>query len=406
MDVRSVLTADAKHMLDRLGSGTATPAAEATSKPASLYTDETLFTLEKERLFRRAPLLLAASCELPKPGDCKVMDVAGVPLLLVRGQDGVLRTFLNACTHRGARLMRECGRAARLTCPYHAWSFRLDGSLLAVAAREAFGDVDAKAAGLIAFPTTERAGLVWAILDPAAEPDFDAFLGGFDQMLAQFGFETWHHFESRSLAGANWKLAFDAHLEFYHLPVLHRATFGPGISNLAEYFYYGPHQRLGLVTHADHVLEQDDIAGLADKPESEWPLASLLFGEWIVFPNVSINCFYKGGRGVILSQVWPGATVGESVTVQIFLHENPPGEELLADAHAMSDFLGHVVGTEDLPMSRDQQEVLSSGLLPDVRFGRNEGGVQHFHDWVERFVQAPTDQRLSDIMQHGDHKPG
>lgn len=332
------------------------------------------------------------------------MDAAGVPLLLVRGQDGVVRTFLNACTHRGARLLRECGRATRLTCPYHAWSFRLDGSLLAVAAREAFGDLDSDKSRLVSFPTTERAGLVWAILDPWAAPEFDVFLGGFDQMLAGFGFENWHHFESRSLPGTNWKLAFDVHLEFYHLPVLHRTTFGPKMSNLAEYFYYGPHQRLGLVTNAEHVLEQDDVASLADVPESDWQLASLLFGEWIIFPNVSINCFYKGGRGVVISQVFPGAKVGESVTVQMFLHENAPGEELLADARAMFDFIGQVVGTEDLPMSRDQQEVLSSGLLPRVQFGRNEGGVQHFHGWLQRFVNAPLDHSVPQVLQQAEVK--
>ena len=398
MDVRAVLVADAKRMLDCLKSGLITPAPSISSLPASIYTDDEGFALEKDRLFRRAPLVLAASCELRKPGDCKVMDVAGIPLLLVRGRDGVVRTFLNACTHGGARLMRECGHAARFTCPYHAWSFRLDGSLLAVPASEAFGDPDPDESRLVSFPTTERAGLIWAILDPEAAPDFDAFLGGYDQLLAAFGFENWHHFESRSLAGANWKLAFDAHLEFYHLPVLHRATFGPKMSNLAEYFYYGPHQRLGLVSRSEHVLEQDDVAGLADIPEDDWQLLPLLFGEWIIFPNVSINCFYKGGRGVIISQVFPGATVGESVTVQMFLHENPPGEALLEDARAMSDFLGQVVGTEDLPMSRDQQETLSSGMLARVKFGRNEGGVQHFHEWTQRFVEAPADWALAHIM--------
>lgn len=107
--------------------------------------------------------MLAASCELREPGDCKVMDVAGIPLLVMRGRDGAVRTFLNACTHRGARLMRECGHAARFTCPYHAWSFRLDGSLLAVPASEAFGDPDPDESRLVALPTTERAGLIWPI---------------------------------------------------------------------------------------------------------------------------------------------------------------------------------------------------------------------------------------------------
>lgn len=401
VDARVKLVADARRMLQCLETRTITPAPRRSSRPASIYTDPALFEKEQQRVFRRVPLMLAASCELPRPGDYKVMDVAGIPLLVVRGQDGVVRTLLNACTHRGARLARDCGHAARFTCPYHAWSFRLDGSLLAVASRDVFGDVDAGEGALVAFPTTERAGLIWAILDPAAEPAFDAFLGGFDRMIAGFGFDKWHHFESRSLPGANWKLAFDAHLEFYHLPVLHRATFGPKISNLAEYFYHGPHQRLGLVTHADHVLEQDDVAALGALPESDWPMNSLLFGEWIIFPNVSINCFYKGGRGVILSQVFPGASVGESVTVQTFLHEHPPADELLADAQAMSAFLGQVVGSEDLPMSRDQQAVMASGLLGQVHFGRNEGGVQHFHEWIDRFVEAPSDMPLDAIMQRG-----
>ncbi|ABD25641.1 Rieske (2Fe-2S) protein [Novosphingobium aromaticivorans DSM 12444] len=398
MDVRAKLVADARHMLERLEKGTITPAPARTSRPSSIYTDEALFGREKERIFRKAPLMLAASCELRRAGDYKAMDVAGVPVLLVRGQDGTVRTFLNACTHRAAKLAHGCGHAARLTCPYHAWSFRLDGALLAVASRGVFGEVDAEESRLVSFPTTERAGLIWAVLDPDASPDFDAFLGGFDKLIAQFGFENWHHFESRSLPGANWKLAFDAHLEFYHLPVLHRATFGPGMSNLAEYFFHGPHQRLGLVTNAGHVLEQDDVASLATLPEGEWPATPLLFGEWIIFPNVSINCFYKGGRGVIISQVFPGASVGESVTVQMFLHENPPAEDLVADARAMSDFLGQVVGEEDLPMSRGQQEVLESGLLPRVQFGRNEGGVQHFHEWIDRFVEAPREATLAAVM--------
>lgn len=399
VDVRAQLVGDARRMLERLATGTITPAAGTLSRPSSIYTDPDLFEQEKQRLFRRAPLMLAASCELRNPGDYKSMDVAGVPILLSRGTDGVVRTFLNACTHRGARLVRDCGNAKRLVCPYHAWSFRLDGSLLAVASREKFGDVDSDASQLVSFPTTERAGLIWAVLEPGAPADFDAFLGGYDQLLAGFGFESWHHFETRRLDGANWKLAFDAHLEFYHLPVLHKATFGPGMSNLAEYFQYGPHQRLGLVTSTDHVLEQDDVASLASLPESEWPMNALLFGEWIIFPNVSINCFYKGGRGVIISQVFPGERVGESVTVQMFLHENPPADELRVDARAMSDFLGHVVGQEDLPMSRDQQAVLSSGLLPRVQFGRNEGGVQQFHDWIDRFVEAPDGASLAAIVQ-------
>lgn len=401
MDCDKRLVRDAQVMLERLKTKSITPAPHILRMPSSVYADPELFEREKHRVFRRVPLMLAASCELRVPGDYKTMEIAGIPLLLVRGKDGRVRTFLNACTHRGAKLARDCGRSMRFTCPYHAWTFGLDGGLLGVAAREAFGEVDAEASRLVSFPTTERAGLVWAILDPAAPSDFDQFLNGFDRLLQGFGFDKWHYFRSHHLKGPSWKLAFDAHLEFYHLPVLHRNTFGPKMSNLAEYFYHGPHQRLGLVTTDDHVLEQDDIASLANKPQEDWPMDVLLFGEWIVFPNVSINCFYKGGRGVIISQVLPGAAVGESLTVQIFLHEKPPEGEQVAEAHELADFLGRVVEQEDLPMSADQQQVLASGLLPEVQVGRNEGGVQHFHQWLDRFVNAPSDASLAEIMAIG-----
>lgn len=403
MDCRQQLINDAQKMLARLDAKAPTPAPAVMRVSSSIYSDPELFDLEKRNLFQRVPLMLAASCEIGEPGSYKTMEIAGLPLLLVRGKDGQVRAFLNACTHRGSKLARDCGSATRFTCPYHAWTFGLDGDLVGVAAREAFGQVDAEVSRLVAFPTTERAGLVWAILDPAARPAFDEFLSGFDVLLQGFGFENWHFFKRQEMAGANWKLAFDAHLEFYHLPVLHRETFGPGTSNLAEYFYYGPHQRIGLITRKEHRLEQDDLPSLASKPQDEWPLNILLFGEWIIFPNVSINCFYKGGRGVIISQVLPGADVGESVTVQFFLHEHPPEGEEIAQAHELCDFLGKVVGSEDLPMSRDQQQVLATGLLPEVQIGQNEGGVQQFHRWINRFVQAPRGATLAEIVANGEN---
>jgi carnitine monooxygenase subunit len=299
--VRDQLIAIAEDMLSHRMAGTLTRAEEVASLPASTYTDPALFELEKQRIFRSVPLMLAASCELPKPGDFKTIDMGDVPVLVIRGKDGKARAFLNACTHRGAMLASGCGHVARLTCPYHAWSFSCEGRLLSVASREVFGDVEPDAHSLVEFPTAERAGLIWATLDPGAGCDLDAFLHGIVAQLEGFNFANWTHFRTQSMSGANWKLAFDAHLEFYHLPVLHRNTFGPKKSNLAQYYFFGPHQRIGLVSKEGHVLDKDDVAGLADLPQDEWPMETLLFGEWILFPNVSINCFDKGGRIVIIS---------------------------------------------------------------------------------------------------------
>jgi len=367
---------------------------------AGLYTDPEHFERERRLLFRRIPLMLAPSCELRVPGQFKTLEVAGVPVLLTRGADGVARAFLNVCTHRGAFLAEGCGTAARFVCPYHGWTFDAEGSLVGVASRGDFGDFDRATRGLRRFPLLERAGLIWVVLDPASTLDIEGYLGAYGDMLDGFGFESWHFVQSRVLKGANWKLAFDAHLEFYHVPVLHRNTFGPKASNKALYHFFGPHLRLTVPWVPEHrtVPECADLFAHAERPPCEWPTEAMMLGERILFPNVSINSFYDGGRGVLISQVFPGARVDESYTVQTYVMAEPPDDAARAAAGALCDFLGHVVNDEDLTTSVRQQRALASGLLPKVVFGRNEGGLQHFHCWVERILAAP-DGNLDALFQ-------
>lgn len=368
------------------------------SVPAATYTCPKQFERERQRIFQRVPLILAASCELPANGDFKTMEVAGVPVLVTRGRDGQVRAFLNSCTHRGASVAAGCGSARRFVCPYHGWTFDPSGALIGVASADDFGQVDKAALGLKAFPTVERAGLVWAILDPASQDNPAALLGGIDELLSGFGLADWTFVQSRTIKGPNWKLAFDAHLEFYHLPVLHRDSFGPDRSNRALYYYHGPHQRLispktraDIPAHAD-LLAQDAAGDAAIGTEA------LLAGEWIVFPAVSFNSFYPGGkRGIFMSQVFPGTTVGESVTIQTYLSATPPDDEDRARIATLCDLLAHAVGTEDIPTSFHQQAALASGMLKEVQFGRNEGGLQHFHRWIDAVVRA-EDRNLPALL--------
>jgi phenylpropionate dioxygenase-like ring-hydroxylating dioxygenase large terminal subunit len=390
----------ARDILARSREDSIRQAPEPMRLPASHYTDPQRFALERDRVFKRLPLLLAASCELPRAGDYKAMEVAGVPTLLVRQADGLVRAFLNGCTHRGASLASGRGNATRFVCPYHGWSFDRSGELVGIAARRDFGEVDSARLGLRRLPLLERAGLIWVILDPHARLEIDDFLAGYDELLAGFGFESWHYLDRRVLAGANWKLAFDAHLEFYHLPVLHRATFGPAMSNRTLYYFWGAHQRLSRPSPRASLSTPDehDLLRMGDRPEHEWPTAALLQGEWIVFPNVSINRFYEGGQGVILSQIFPGASVSESLTVQTYLLEREPDAENREKALKLLDFLEHVVRDEDLITSVGQQRVLASGLLDEVCFGRNEAGLHHFHRWLAA-VQDADDAGLAALLR-------
>ncbi len=148
---------------------------EVVSVPASDYTDEARFELEKEKIFKRLPLMVAPSCELPEPGCYKAMEIAGVPVLVTRQKDGTAQAFLNSCTHRGNPVAQGSGNASRFVCGYHGWTFKNNGDLMGVASAQDFGEVDKAAFCLKQFPTLERAGLIWATLDPDSTLDIDTY---------------------------------------------------------------------------------------------------------------------------------------------------------------------------------------------------------------------------------------
>jgi phenylpropionate dioxygenase-like ring-hydroxylating dioxygenase large terminal subunit len=367
------------------------PKAPAIVKmPASVYYDPIRFEREVLQLFKRLPLMLATSAEMPKPGDYKTIEAVGMPILIVRAKDGTVRAFINSCLHRGANIATsEYGNSRLFMCPYHGWTYSPEGRLVGVASQDDFGDLDKTCLHLKELPSAERAGLIWVIADPLARLNIDDFLSGYDGLLSNFGFSGWHFFAKRTLRGPNWKVAYDGYLDFYHLPVLHRNTFGEGISNQAIYNAWGPHQRVQMPA--------SDYEELEAQPRGEWPSQRLLDGVWTIFPHVSIASFNGGGRGVMISQLLPGATVDESWTTQIYLMERKPSDETAAQAHEQFAFLENVVQNEDYFTGLRLQRALKAGGVTEVMLGRNEGGAQRFHQWVENIIAA-DDSELTQMF--------
>lgn len=370
-------------------------ADEVVRIPVSSYTDPQLFEREKKQIFKRLPLMVAPSCELPEPGDYKAMDICGVPLLLTRQKDGTVAAFLNMCTHRGNPIAEGTGNASRFLCGYHGWTFKNNGELLGVASPQDFGKIDKAAHCLTRFPCYESAGLIWATLDPKSKLDIADYLCGYDELLSAFGFENWHLFSQRTLPGPNWKTAYDGYLDFYHLPVLHKDTFGADFYNRANYFAFGPHQRLSTPTKFAVKVQSDDdqqidLTQIADEDLS---YEVLVQGVWTIFPHISIASFYGGGlRGAMISQLFPGNEVGESFTTQYYVMEQEPDDEAkIKAAHEQFDFLEIVVRDEDYKTGKRQHEALQSGMMEHVLFGRNEKGGQVFHQWVDKLVNASDD---------------
>lgn len=390
---RKALIEMARRNLAHVKAGSVDRAPGVHRVPARHYTDPERARAERDRIFRRLPLALAFSCELREPGAYKAMQAAGVPVLIVRGADGGVRAFLNACSHRGAIVVPDGqGCARRFACPYHGWSYDAHGALVGIASRSEFGEVDASRLGLVPLPVAERAGLVFVTLRQGAPLDLDAFLCGYGEVLAHLGLEHCHLVGRQTVAGPNWKIAYDGYLDFYHLPMLHRNSFGPKMPNQALYDAWGPHQRVSM--------PNPGLAALEALPEEQWDVEALIGGVWTVFPHISIADFPVAGKVYMVSQLFPGACVGESLTVQNFLATREPDEAAREAIAGTMKFLLHVVRDEDYATGLGIQRALETGQTRDVLFGCNEWGGQRFHRCVDALLRA-EDAELCAVLATG-----
>ena len=401
---RDSLIPIARDVIKHAKAGTLRQAKDVMRLPADNYTNSDRFEAELNQVIKRVPIILGPSCEIPNPGDFKTLSIAGMSLIVTRDDDGKANALINACSHRGACLIQnENGNRRKFTCPYHGWSFSNKGALIAISAQEDFGEINKNHYGLKTLPVYESAGLIWAIVNPESTVDTKSFLAGYDSMLEIFAFSKWIYVSKRTFSGPNWKIAYDGYLEYYHVPVLHRETFGVDATNRGLYYTWGPHQHIkSPATEKGHVATETlgYMSELMDKPETEWDTETLTYGVWTVFPTTSIASFDAGGRGVLISQILPGETVDESITNQYYIMEKPPSNPEAAEEQF--DFFQQVVMQEDYAMGSSAQPGLKKGGIDHVLFGRNEQGNQHFHKWVDKVMSAKSDDDLNDLFKQED----
>lgn len=355
-----------------IDSGTTALADDVMFNPVATYTDTARFSSEHE-LLRRTPLVIGRASQCATPKDFLAVDVLGVPVLVVRQADGQLRAFLNVCRHRGSKLtFDECGHQGIFSCPYHAWSYRADGSLLNVPNEEDFGNIDPSQFSLTQLPVEERHGFIWVLMTPGPSIDVAKFLGPeLDDELSGYELEDFRVDRSKTTTvAANWKLIIDGFLETYHLKTLHRTTIGPHIrNNLAPFRGFGPHGCMTAVrTSFDKVRHQN----LADTN-----LRPYLVNAYQIFPNtvlvwsgMHMECWLS-----FPSATDPGTT---DVTVHVIGHRDHVQEDP-AYFDKNWDVVQSTVLTEDFVIGSSIQQGFRSGAQTNVVFGRNEPGVQHFH---------------------------
>ena len=359
-----------------------TDQAEGTwEEPVENYYDEELFKAEVELIFKRIPLPLALSAELPGKNTYKAMEAVGVPVVITRDAKGEVHAMLNICRHRGALICGQgYGESRALTCPYHAWSYGMDGELRGIYGESTFGDFDKAERGLVQLPVVETAGLIFVCLTPGLEIDIDSWLGDFRPVLEALKLEECHVFSSRQMPGPNWKVVIEGYLEGYHFASLHPNTvFKTNLSNTAIFDGFGPHER---VAFALRKLEENLKAGAV--VEDLDPSANVGVIVWL-FPGMS----FAGGwrERMTCGFVLPGTSVGESVTEQRVLTRKPVTEDTQADLEVFRDFFYDVTYEEDYLTGYGVQKGVRNLAGTTQIYGRNEPGVQYAHRTINRLME-------------------
>ncbi len=372
----------ARKLFQFLDSGTTAAGAAVYRNPVTDYTCPQQAERERDTLFRRFPLLVGLSCELPRAGDYVTDDFSGVPILAVRDEGGQVNAFINVCRHRGARLAQDCGGGkASFSCPYHGWTYDRKGSLRSIPYEQGFEGVDKGANGLRKLPAVERYGMVWAAPAPSAEVDIDRHLDAMAADLSAFGLETYSHYETRVLrARLNWKLVIDTFLETYHLGVLHKNTIAPILhSNLATFDGMGRNLRM--------IGARRTIAGMRALPEREWDLVRHSALVYVLFPN---TVFIMQGDHLETWRVYPGEGVDEA-KMHVSLYTPAPATTDKARAYwdRNMQLLMDTVEKEDFPLAADIQRDFRSGAQDAIVYGRHEPALTHFHRAVKEAIGSP-----------------
>lgn len=356
-----------------------TDQAEGTWKePVENYSDPELFQAEIETIFKRIPLPLALSCELPEKNSYKATMAVGVPVVITRDAKGEVHAMLNVCRHRGALICAEgTGSARALSCPYHAWTYGLDGDLRGLYGESTFGDFDRSERNLVKLACVETAGLIFVCLTPGLEIDIDSWLGDFRPVLEALKLEECYHFSTRMMPGPNWKVVIEGFLEGYHFASLHPNTvFKTNLSNTAIFDGYGPHERVAFALR--------NLENHLDDPEETWdPSANVGAIIW-TFPGLSIAGGWRERMTAALCL--PTTKVGESMTEQRVLTRKPVTDENRHDLEVFRDFFYDVTYEEDYITGYGVQTGVGNLGGTTQIYGRNEPGVQHAHRTINRLM--------------------
>lgn len=327
-----------------------TTRSDGRTLPWSWYTDEAVLRLEQERVFRSAWQYAGRADQVAEPGSYFACAAGEVPVVVVRDREGSLNAFLNVCRHRGSLIVEGEGKRESLQCPYHAWTYGLDGSLRAAPRSDREPGFDRGELRLRPVAVGTWGPFVFVNPDPAAAP-LDEWLGELPRLLAEGGIDVdalVHHHRSESSYQANWKLCCENYLECYHCQVAH-----PGFSKVID-VSPDAYRLVESPTFSSQFGPVHENAAGAYDPDGEVERGQFHF----LFPNVTINVM-AGRPNLSIGPVLPAGSQRSTRFLDYFFG---PGvdDAWIADLLAFDD----QVGVEDLALvERVQKGMRASALL-------------------------------------------
>jgi phenylpropionate dioxygenase-like ring-hydroxylating dioxygenase large terminal subunit len=338
-------------------------------EPVEHYTSQERFELETN-LIRQQYLVYCPSASIEQPGSYIARDVGGVPIVVVRGKDGHVRAFRNACRHRGVQVAQGSGRATSFVCPYHAWTYGIDGSLRVVPHQHGFPELEKCTRGLAPITCKESQGLIFVRLqDDNAISDLE-MLASIPTLIPD-GYRI--HQETHAELPANWKIVIESFLEGYHIRSTHPRSFYPvQYDNLNVVEKFGPHNRVTFPYRA--------IEGLRNKPVSQWEAGARLTYVYHLFPNIIIST-HPGFRVVILLEPM-AVNKTKQITYIVTDVEPSDGEQMSLLDKAIAVANSGI--DEDRNVIFSCQQGLAAGANAYLQFGLFESAIVHFHSTLSK----------------------
>ena len=348
--------------------------------PASIYGDPERYARELERVLRRQWLLAAPLAEVPERGGLAVV-AARAPVLVTRDGE-IVRAFHNVCTHRGSAVVSDRAAGDRLICPYHGWTYGLDGRVLALPGEKRFGDLDRGGCGLPEVAARVWSGLVWVNLAERPQP-FDEWLGPWRTELERYRMDRQVVLGSRvDRLPLNWKASIDAFNETYHVGFVHPQSVGRLVHAKATRFRYGGLHSRGVIPVRQRLSEAEGRAGRGDGRQRHGkellPEQAGDHCNYTLFPAVMLNLLATWG---IVLRFEPLDVA--STELRTWMLADPPRSERHEAALAAQWREFQKVLEEDLEALALVAVGLGSPAFRTIHLGGEEERLIRFHDAVE-----------------------